>query len=94
VKRCIKCERLWKELSAAATAYVRLYCEHERLIELRGGPNAQYLSQLAAACERRKTARQALLDHEAGPDVVSWSRHRSSENMVPRTLAEGKRRKA
>ena len=47
MKRCIKCERLWKELSDAAMAYVRIYCEHERLIELQGA-DAHYLSKLVA----------------------------------------------
>jgi hypothetical protein len=88
VQRCIKCERLWKELSDAAMAYVRIYCEHERLIEV-GGSNAHHLSQLAAAADIRKTARQALRDHEAGPGVVRWPCHQSSENVVSRTLVRG-----
>ena len=85
MQRCIKCERLWKELSDAAMAYVRIYCEHERLIELQGS-NAHYLSKLAVAADRRKAARQALRDHEAGPGAVRWPSHRSSENVVSRTL--------
>ena len=87
MKRCIKCETLWKELSDAAMAYVRIYCEHERLIELQGA-DAHYLSKLAVAADRRKTARQALRDHEVGPGVVRWPCHRSSENVIP-TLGVG-----
>jgi hypothetical protein len=80
MQRCIECERLWRELSDAAKAYVKIYSDHRRRIELHGA--SRLISRVRVAAQRRKNARQALRDHEAGLGVVVLPCHRLSENVA------------
>jgi hypothetical protein len=68
LRPCLECELLWQELSAEATAYVRIHREHRRLVAQRG--SSDLASQVIVAAHRRKRARQALREHETRPSVV------------------------
>jgi len=80
MQRCTECERLWQELSDAAKAYVKIYSENRRRIELRG--SSRLISQVGLAARKRNSARQALRGHEAGLGVVASPCHRLSENVA------------
>jgi hypothetical protein len=87
VQRCIECERLWQELSDAAKAYIKIYSENRRRIELHG--SSRLVSQVGVAAQKRKSARQALSDHEAGLGVVVLPCHRLYESVALLPLAKG-----
>ena len=61
---CMECHRLWRELSSAAMAYVRIYETLKGVAGKRREGIDQARQQLRLAAESRRRARRAVKHHE------------------------------
>jgi hypothetical protein len=65
-QRCVECDRVWQEYEDALISHIKLVTEMQRAIEQEDSVTFTRLEPLVtAALARRKSAQQAVKDHEA-----------------------------